>query len=129
MIGHIRPQCPKLKREQNHVATSLSKKPSVPKHVVCHHCGAFGHLRPHCSKFQALKRIKIIEKLEFLGSCAKKGKPDLNENSMLLKKVFNAPNSLSMCISGSHSSNPRLTSHETLIPNNYFIWMRKGSNG
>ena len=57
VIGHIRPQCPKL-REQNHVARSLPKKPSGPKHIVCHHCGAFGHLRPHCSKFQALKRIK-----------------------------------------------------------------------
>ena len=51
-----------LKREQNHVARSLPKKPSGPKHIVCHHCGAFGHLRPHCSKFQALKRIKRKEK-------------------------------------------------------------------
>ena len=48
---------------------------------------------------------------------------------MLLKKVFNALNSLSMCIFGSHSSNPRLSSHETLIPNNYSVWMRKGSYG
>ena len=58
VIGHIRPQCHKLKREQNHVTRSLPKKPSRPKHIVCHHCGAFGHLRRHCSKFQALKRIK-----------------------------------------------------------------------
>ena len=28
VIGHIRPQCHKLKREQNHVARCLSKKPS-----------------------------------------------------------------------------------------------------
>ena len=55
----------------------------------------------------------------------KKGKPDLSENNMYLKKVFNALNSLSMCISGSHSSNPRLTSHETLIPNNYYVWMKR----
>ena len=48
---------------------------------------------------------------------------------MLLKKVFNALNSLFMCISGSYSSNPRLTSLETLIPNNHFVWMRKGSCG
>ena len=118
VIGHIRPQCCKLKREQNHMARSLSKKSSGPKHIVCHNCGAFGHLRPQCSKFHTLKRIKRKEKLELLGSYAKKGKLDLSENSMLLKKVFNALNSLSMCISGSHSSNPRLTSHETLIPNN-----------
>ena len=105
------------------------KKPSGPKHVVCHHCGAFGHLRPHCSKFHALKRIKRKEKVELLGSCAKKGKPDLSDNNMLLKKVFNALNSLSMCISSSHSSNPRLTFHETLVPNNRSIWMRKSSYG
>ena len=108
---------------------SLPKKPSGPKHIVCHHCGAFGCLRPHCSKFHALKRIKRKEKLELLGSCAKKGKLVLSENSMLLKKLFNALNFLSMCISGFHSSNPRLTSHETLIPNNRSVWMRKGSYG
>ena len=129
MIGHIRPQCHKLKREQNHVARSLPKKPSGPKHIVCHHCGVISHLRPHCSKFQALKRIKRKEKLEFFGSCAIKEKPNLGENGKLLKKVVNALTSLSMCISGSHSSNPRLISLETLIPNNRSVWMRKGSYG
>ena len=110
----------KLKREQNNVARSLPKKPSRPKRIVCHHCGAFGHLRPQCSKFHAFKRIKRKEKLELFGS-AKKSKPVLNENSMLLKKMFNALNSLTMCISGSHSSNPRLTSLKTLIPNNHSV--------
>ena len=129
VIGHIRPQCHKLKREQNHVARCLSKKPNGHKHIVCHHCDAFGHLRPHCSKFHALKRIKRKEKLELLGSCAKKGKPVLSENSMLLKKMFNALNSLTMYTSGSHSSNHHLTSLETLIPNNRSVWMRKGFYG
>ena len=98
-----------------------------PKHIICHHCGAFSHLRPLCSKFHALKRIKRKEKLELLGSCAKKSKPVLSENSMLLKKMFNALNSLTMCISSSHSSNTHLTSLETLIPNKHSAWMRKGS--
>ena len=129
VIGHIRPQYHKLKREQYHVARSLPKKPSGPKHIVCYHCGAFGHLRPHCSKFHALKRIKRKEKLELFGSSAKKSKPFLSENSMLLKKMLNVLNSLTMCISGSHSSNPRLTSLKTLIPNNRSVWMRKGSYG
>ena len=128
VIGHIRPQCLKLK-EQNHVARSLPKKPSGSKHIICHHYGAFDHLRPHCSKFHAFKRIKGKEKLELLGSCAKKEKPDLSENSMLLKKVFNALNSLFICISGFHYSNLYFTSHETLIPKNCSIWMRKGSYG
>ena len=124
VIGHIRPQCHKLKRQQNHVTRSLPKKPTGSKHIVCYHCGASGHLRHYCSKFHAFKRIKRKEKLELLGSYAKKGKPNLSENNML-KKVFNALNSLFMCIFGSHSSNPHLTSHETLIPNNRCVWMRK----
>ena len=118
-----------LKREQNHIARHLPKKPNGTKPIVCHHCDAFSHLRPHYSKFQTLKRIKRKEKLKLLRSCAKKDKPDLSNNSMFLKKVFNALNSLSMCISGFHSPTPRLTSHETLIPNNHFLWMRKGSYG
>ena len=126
VIGHIRPQCSKLKREQNHVARSLPKRPSGPKRIVCHHCSALGHLRPQCSKFHALKRIKRKKKLELHGSYAKNGKPDLSKNNMLLKKVFN---SLSMCISSSHSSNSRLNFHEALITNNHSIWMRKGSYG
>ena len=85
MIGHIRPQCHKLKKEQNHVTRSLPKKSSGPKHIVCYHCGAFGQLRPHGSMFHALKRIKRKEKIKPHGSCAKKSKLDLSENSMLLK--------------------------------------------
>ena len=96
---------------------------------MCYHCGAFGHLRPQYSKYHALKRIKRKEKLKLLGRYAKRGKPILSENNMLLKNVFNALNSLSMCISGSHSSNLSLTFHETLIPNNRSVWMRKGSYG
>ena len=129
VIGHIRLQYHKLKREQNHIARSLLKKSSGPKHIVCHHCGAFGHLRPHCSKFHTLKRIKRKDKLELFRSCAMKAKPFFSENRMLLNKLFNALNSLSMCISSSHSSNSRLSSHETLIPKNCSVWMRKGSYG
>ena len=129
VIGHIRPRCYKLKREQNQVGRSLPKKPSAPKHIVCHHCGAFGHLRPHCFKFHALKSIKRKEKLELLGSCAMKAKSVFGENGKLLKKVFDVLTSLSMCIFGSHSSNSRLSFHGTLISKNRFVWMRKGSYG
>ena len=129
VIGHIRPQCHKLKKEQNHIARSLPKKPSGPKHIVCHHCGDFGHLRPQCSKFHDFIRIKRKEKIELFGSCAKKTKPVFSENSMLLKKMFNTLNYLTMCISSSHSSNHCLTSLEILIPNNRSIWIRKCSYG
>ena len=58
VFGHIRPQCPKL-REQNHVARSLLKKPSGPKHIVCHHYGALG-------SFKLLKESKEKINLSFL---------------------------------------------------------------
>ena len=118
-----------LKRQQNHVVRFRPNKPSGLKRSVCHHYGAFSHLRPQCSQFHAFKRIKRKEKLELFGSCAKKSKPILSENSILLNKMFNALNSLTICISGSYSSNPCLTSFETLIPNNHSVWMRKGSYG
>ena len=51
VIGHIRPQCHKLKIEQNHIVRSLLKKSSGPKYIVCHHCGELSHLRPHYFKF------------------------------------------------------------------------------
>ena len=100
-----------------------------PKSLMDLNCDDFGHLRSHCSKFHTLKKIKRKEKLEFLGSCAMKAKLVLGENGKLLKKVFDVHTSLSMCIFGSHSSNPRLSSHETLIPNNRSIWMMKSSYG
>ena len=86
VIGHIRPQCHKLKRQQNHVTRSLPKKPSRPKHIVCYYCGASGHLRPYCFKFHAFKRIKRKEKVELLRKYAKNGKPVLSEDSMLLDR-------------------------------------------
>ena len=43
MMGHIRPQCSMLKREQNYVARSLPKRPNGPKHIICHHCSVFVH--------------------------------------------------------------------------------------
>ena len=85
-----------------------SKNPSGLKHIVCHHCGEFDHIKPHYFKFQALKRIKRKEKLELFRSCAMKAKQDLGENGKLLKKVFDVLTFLSMCISISHSSNPCL---------------------
>ena len=46
-----------------------------------------------------------------------------------MEKVFDVLTSLSMCIFGFYSSSLHLTSHETLIPNNLSVLMRKGSYG
>ena len=68
MISRIKPQYSLLKREQNHIVRSLPKKPNGSKHIVCHHCSTFGHLRLYCFKFQALRKKKSKEKrnLHFL---------------------------------------------------------------
>ena len=50
-----------------------------------------------------------------------KAKSVLGKNDKLLKKVFDVLTSLSMCISGSHSSNPHFASHKTLIPNSHSV--------
>ena len=73
-------------------------KSLVDLNTLCHHCGAFGHLRPHYSKFQALKRIgqKKKKKLELFGSCALQAKSNFGENGKLLKNVFGVLTSLSM---------------------------------
>ena len=76
-----------LKRKQNHIARSLLKRPSRPKHIICHYFDVFGHLKPHCSKFQALKRIKRKEKFKLLESSALQAKLDLTESGKLLKHV------------------------------------------
>ena len=58
-----------------------------------------------------------------------KAKPVLGENGKFLEKNFDVLTSLLMCISSSYSSSPCFTSYETLIPNNFSVWMRKGSYG
>ena len=72
VIGHIKPQCHKSKREQNHVTRSLPKKPSGSKHIVCYHCGAFGHLRPIALSFMLLKESKEKRNLSFLEAMLKR---------------------------------------------------------
>ena len=66
VIGHIRSQCHKLKREQNYVIRSLPKKPNRPKHIICHHCDAFGHLDLIALSFMLLKESKEKRNLSFL---------------------------------------------------------------
>ena len=69
VIGHIRSQCHKLKREQNYVIRSLPKKPNRPKHIICHHCDAFGHLDLIALSFMLLKESKEKRNLSFLKLC------------------------------------------------------------
>ena len=52
IVGHIRPNCPKLRSLSTSKVRPPSRKHSSSKTThVCHHCGASGHTRPNCFKF------------------------------------------------------------------------------
>ena len=51
IVGHIRPNCPKLRSLSTFKVRPPSRKPSSPKTThVCHHCSASGHTRSNCFK-------------------------------------------------------------------------------
>ena len=51
IVGHIRPNCPKLRSLSTSKVRPPSRKSSSSKTTyVCHHCGASGHTRPNCFK-------------------------------------------------------------------------------
>ena len=58
IVGHIRPNCPKLRSLSTSKVTPPSRKHSSSKNThVCHHCGVSGHTRPNCSKLFPHKRV------------------------------------------------------------------------
>ena len=51
IIGHIRPNCPKLRSLSTSKVRPPSKKLSSSETAhVCHHCGVPGHTHPNCFK-------------------------------------------------------------------------------
>ena len=58
IVGHIRPNCPKLRSLSTSKARPPSKVPSSSKIAhVCHHYGVSGHTRPNCFKLFPYKRV------------------------------------------------------------------------
>ena len=57
IVGHIRPNCPKLRSLSTSKFRPHSRKLSSSKTThVCHHCGASGHTHPNCFKLFPHKR-------------------------------------------------------------------------
>ena len=51
IVGHIRPNCPKLRSLSTSKVRPSSRKPSSSETThVCHHCGASGYTHPNCFK-------------------------------------------------------------------------------
>ena len=58
IIGHIRPNCPKLRSLSTSKVKPPSRKPSSSKSAhVCHHCGVSGDTHPNCFKLYPLKQV------------------------------------------------------------------------
>ena len=58
IVGHIRPNCPKLRSLSTSKVRFPSRKPSSFKTIyVCHHCGASSHTRPNCFKLFPPKQV------------------------------------------------------------------------
>ena len=58
IVGHIRPNCFKLRSMSISKVRPPSRKSSSSKIThVCHHCGASGHTRPNCFKLFPHKRV------------------------------------------------------------------------
>ena len=58
IVGHIRPNCPKLRSLSTFKVRPSSRKLSSSKTThVCHHCGASGHTCSNCFKLFPHKRV------------------------------------------------------------------------
>ena len=58
IVGHIRPNCPKLRSLSTSKVRPPSRKSSSSKTAhVCHHCGVFGHIHPNCFKMYPQKQV------------------------------------------------------------------------
>ena len=58
IVGHIRPNYPKLRSLSTSKVRSPSREPSSSKIThVCHNCGVSGHTRPNCFKLFPHKRV------------------------------------------------------------------------
>ena len=58
IVGHIRPNCPKLRSLSTSKVRPPSRVPSSSKTAhVCHHCGVSGHTCPNCFKLFPHNRV------------------------------------------------------------------------
>ena len=58
VVGHIRPNCSKLRSLSTSKVRPPSRKHSSSKTThVCHNCGVPGHIRPNCFKLYPQKQM------------------------------------------------------------------------
>ena len=69
IVGHIRPNCPKLRCLSTSKVRPPSRKHSRSKTThVCHHCGVSGHICPNCFNLYPQKQVSKRSQVSSQGS-------------------------------------------------------------
>ena len=69
IVGHIRPNCPKLRSLSTSKVRPPSRKSSSSKTThVCHHCGVSGHICHNCFKLYPQKQVSNWSQVSSQGS-------------------------------------------------------------
>ena len=122
IVGHIRPNFPKLRSLSTSKVRPPSRKPSNSKTThVCHHCGASGHTRPNCFKLFPHKRV-----LNRSHPLSKGSVPILGELLKALNSLtqFQGNSNSSM----SFSSHTRTRAFSSSRPKSRAVWLIKDPN-
>ena len=119
IVGHIRPNCPKLRFLSTSKVRPPSRKPSKSKTThVCHHCGALGHTRPNCLNLFPHKRVSNRSHPLSKGSIPILG--ELLKTLSFLTQFQGNPNS-----SMSFSSHTRTRAFSSSRPKTRAVWVIK----
>ena len=118
IVGHIRPNCPKLRSLSTFKVRPPSRKPSSPKTThVCHHCGVFEHIRPNCFKLYPHKQLSKRSQISSQGSTPLFGEL-LKALSFLTQFQDNSNSSMSF------SRHTRTRTFSSSRPKTHAMWVR-----
>ena len=119
IVGHIRPNCRKLRSLLTSKVRPPSRKLSSSKTTyVCHHCSTSGHTRPNCFKLFPHKRVSNRSHPLSKGSIPILGEL-LKALSFLTQFQGNSNSSMSF------SSHTRTRAFSSLRPKTGAVWMIK----
>ena len=119
IVGHIRPNCPKLRSLSTSKVRPPSRKHSSSKTThVCHHYGASGHTRPNCFKLFPHKQVSNRSHPLSKGSVPILGEL-LKVLSFLTQFQGNSNSSMSF------SSHTRTRAFSSSRPKTRAVWMIK----
>ena len=119
IVGHIRPNFPKLRSLSTSKVRPPSRKPSSSKTThVCHHCGALGYTCPNC--FKLFPHKWVSNRSHHLSKCSVPILGELLEVLNFLTQFQGNSNS-----SMSFSSHTRTHAFSSSWPKTRAVWVTK----